>query len=329
MASTELPIITLDPDAGESFREDLKNALSGAGAFYLKAPEIVSSGFSLLARAKELFALEEDTKKEFLLDKKDNFSGYSLLKNKRDHREQYHLFTGIGNSLDHPLALMKKPNLPPHALSSEWKDSVEAYMDKMVLLARFLLVALLGQENSLVDTQTTGAQSYSLLKLIHYLARQESETNVTGTPEHIDWSYLTLVMQDEMPGLSLWLEQKGCWVDVEMIDDCIIVLAGELLELVTRNQVRACPHRVILPASVQERFSAPFFYCPDLDCDLEFIDSPSEDNPSRLPKSLNDNPHVHRVFNLDEVDGSIGFGATEFNRKDRGRWCYKPSCCRK
>lgn len=329
----DLPDHRLDSQSGSQFEERLRQACSGIGAFQLRAPQLVKISDSLLDRARTFFALPFDEKQDLLMDKAQGiYTGYSVLKNDRDWREQYHLLMNqgesIGKSTGKSIAryeALKSAPLLPSSLPSEWIESVELYISTCHDLVHNLFTILTNSLDDSIDSGSShGEHSYSLLKLINYL-EPSLVTERLGTPPHIDWSWLTLVTQDRAPGLMI-MSCHGDWIDVSIEEDCFIVLVGELLEVATSGIYRAAPHRVILPTEVRSRLSAPFFFCPDLSSTVQVAMKARSFNPQ--PSFYQDEPeHIHRVFDCQEVDGDFHFGASEYNRKVLGRWCYRADCC--
>ena len=88
--------------------------------------------------------------------------------------------------------------------------------------------------------------------------------NEFGIAPHTDTSFMTLLAQNRIPGLSIRLP-TGRWVDAPAIDGAFLVNGGDLLRRWTNDRFLATPHRV-LNRSGQERYAIPFFF----DCAAEF-----------------------------------------------------------
>ncbi len=308
-----------DALAGEEFFEQLRSNLSSRGAVIIRDSKFNLMTERLLQCIHELFSLSQEEKDRNRLDKsKGIYSGFSALASERDFREQFHLF--IGFHKDDHVSDLKAPNVCPSSLaspSSPWSECVSEHMEFMQELGESFLNALMDQEWH----RGQGSQSYSLLKMIKY-----SRTGFgarSGTPPHIDWSYLTLVCQDSNPGLEI-LDSAGTWETIKLEPDSLLVIVGELLELASAGRYPAVPHRFKITEALQERVSAPFFLSPDLDQVVPWTEK-TDGHERNLAESVE---HVHRVFAPGEVSGPIQFGASEVNRKVAGRWCYRPGCCR-
>ncbi|MCA9817989.1 MAG: isopenicillin N synthase family oxygenase [Cyanobacteria bacterium HKST-UBA01] len=302
-------------EAAGSFLEEVNEALTKYSAFLLSSKHCKPFSTSILSTARELFALPEWQKANFrLLKKEGSYTGYSLLKNQRDAREQFHIYAGGAV----PQGDLRAPNKIPEGLSPDGKKSLAAYFEEMHRLGAFLSARYRGPE---FPTDAYDS-SYCLLKLIKYGGiASEADTSITGTPAHADWSWITIVSQDPVEGLQI-ASSDGQWQDLITEPGDFLVLAGELLSLATREAIRPAAHRVVMPDSVTERVSAPFFYTPLLSSLLS-PDSSLSESQRQWP----DGDHIHRVFRPKEVDGEISFLSAERFRKLDNRWCYQPSCC--
>jgi isopenicillin N synthase-like dioxygenase len=110
---------------------------------------------------------------------------------------------------------------------------------------------------------------------------------------HVDFSTLTILYQDDMPG-GLQVHRRGVgWIDVPAIPGSYVVNLGDLMGRWTNDQWVATPHRVINPPREQamtERYSLPFFHLPNHDAIIEPIPTcVSDDTPAKyLPVSAGD-----------------------------------------
>jgi isopenicillin N synthase-like dioxygenase len=148
---------------------------------------------------------------------------------------------------------------------------------------------------------------YLLMKMICY-----HPGNRLGVAPHCDWSWLTVVHQDDAGGLEQQNE-NGDWVEVT---EPVSVSYGELAEIATGGALRAMPHRVLNRSTTQSRISVPVFICPALEGTVVSRSIPFREG----------NGHVHRVRNPGEVWGDFCFGESEWRRKGEGRWCWRGAC---
>jgi isopenicillin N synthase-like dioxygenase len=91
-------------------------------------------------------------------------------------------------------------------------------------------------------------------------------TGHLGVNHHTDAGALTLLLQDEQPGLEVF--RDGRWHLVEPRNDALVVNIGDIIQVWSNDRYRASLHRVMANATAQ-RFSAPFFFNPAYDMDYE------------------------------------------------------------
>jgi isopenicillin N synthase-like dioxygenase len=85
------------------------------------------------------------------------------------------------------------------------------------------------------------------------------ETGHLGVNHHTDAGALTLLLQDEQPGLEVF--KDGAWHLVQPRSDALVVNIGDIVQVWSNDQYRASLHRVTANET-NDRFSAPFFFNP-------------------------------------------------------------------
>ncbi len=80
-----------------------------------------------------------------------------------------------------------------------------------------------------------------------------------GVNPHTDAGALTLLLQDEQPGLEVL--HDGTWQLVEPRSDALVVNIGDIVQVWSNDRYRAALHRGLVSPDV-ERYSAPFFFNP-------------------------------------------------------------------
>jgi isopenicillin N synthase-like dioxygenase len=80
-----------------------------------------------------------------------------------------------------------------------------------------------------------------------------------GVNPHTDAGALTLLLQDEQPGLEVL--HDGEWRLVEPRSDALVVNIGDIVQVWSNDRYAAALHRGLVAAEA-ERFSAPFFFNP-------------------------------------------------------------------
>ena len=102
------------------------------------------------------------------------------------------------------------------------------------------------------------------LRMSHYPRQDVVQDNEFGLAPHTDTSFMTMLAQNDVPGLSIRLP-NGNWLDAPEMPGSILVNGGDLLRRWTNERFLATPHRVI-NRSGQERYAIPFF----MDCDYDW-----------------------------------------------------------
>jgi isopenicillin N synthase-like dioxygenase len=98
----------------------------------------------------------------------------------------------------------------------------------------------------------------SFLRLNYYPKCPAPATH-QGVNPHTDSGVLTLLLQDEQPGLEVL--RRGEWWLVEPIREALVVNIGDIVQVWSNDLYEAPLHRV-LASSRAERFSVPFFLNP-------------------------------------------------------------------
>jgi isopenicillin N synthase-like dioxygenase len=80
-----------------------------------------------------------------------------------------------------------------------------------------------------------------------------------GVNPHTDSGALTLLLQDEQPGLEVF--HDGEWRLVEPREDALVVNIGDIVQVWSNTRYKAALHRGLASADA-DRFSAPFFFNP-------------------------------------------------------------------
>ncbi|HEY5658498.1 MAG TPA: 2OG-Fe(II) oxygenase family protein [Myxococcota bacterium] len=83
-----------------------------------------------------------------------------------------------------------------------------------------------------------------------------------GVNHHTDAGALTLLLQDDVPGLEV--HREGRWHLVEPRSDALVINIGDIVQVWSNDRYRAALHRVRASAD-RVRYSAPFFFNPAYD----------------------------------------------------------------
>ena len=90
-------------------------------------------------------------------------------------------------------------------------------------------------------------------------ASDASTAGHLGVNAHTDSGALTLLLQDDQPGLEVF--HDGAWQLVEPRRDALVVNIGDIVQVWSNDRYTAALHRGLVSANAA-RFSAPFFFNP-------------------------------------------------------------------
>ena len=298
-ALEEIPIIDIGP-----FLAGQPGALQEAGAAIRHAMEdigfyfIINHGIeqALVDRtfeaAKRFHDLPLDEKMALHFD--ENSIGYmplagsTMRSSSLNANNKPNLYEGlfIKRDLppDHPDVIAKRPfrgvNHWPSNLPGFREDAL-AYASAMEGLARRLLplyAVALDLPHDWFD-RAFSDPVFTLL-LLHYPRQDVVEDNEFGFAPHTDTSFMTLLAQNELPGLSIRLP-NGRWVDAPAVEGSFLVNGGDIMRRWVNERFLATPHQVI-NKSGRERYAIPYF----IDCNYDWLMTcpdtcNSGDNPPR------------------------------------------------
>lgn len=261
--TVSVPVIDIARLDSDATLEELHLACRDWGFFQVENHGIHASVTTALARAMRAFFKQAPEQKQRILRTRENPWGYydkELTKNVRDWKEVYDYGPADGKRL-----------VPqwPEALPS-FRPAVEAYSRACEGLAFRLLGAIstnLGLPPGHL-AQWFGEEHTSFLRLNHYpvcpapAAPAGLETVAAGhlgINFHTDAGALTLLLQDEQPGLEVF--RDGHWYLVEPRAGALVINIGDIVQVWSNDLYKAALHRVIV-SNEKPRFSAPWFFNP-------------------------------------------------------------------
>ncbi|PWA75999.1 2-oxoglutarate (2OG) and Fe(II)-dependent oxygenase superfamily protein [Artemisia annua] len=99
-----------------------------------------------------------------------------------------------------------------------------------------------------------------------------------GLPGHTDLNLITILLQDDVPGLQVL--KDGKWVAVDPVPNTFIINIGDQIQVLSNDKYKSILHRAVVNCD-KERISIPTFYCPSRDAVIspapEFV---TEDQPA-------------------------------------------------
>ncbi|KAK7836494.1 protein DMR6-LIKE OXYGENASE 2 [Quercus suber] len=174
------------------------------------------------------------------------------------------------------------PSNPP-----SFREDVAEYCTSVRGLVLRLLGAIsesLGLERDCIE-KALGKQGQHMA-LNYYPPCPQPELTY-GLPGHTDPNLITILLQDDVPGLQVL--RNGKWIAVNPIPNTFIVNIGDQMQVLSNDQYKSVLHRAVVNCN-KERISIPTFYCPSNDA----LIGPAKD--------LIDNTHpaVYRNFTYAE-----------------------------
>ncbi len=281
MSAATLPVVDIAPmlggadpggrerDARERVAADIGQACRAHGFFYIAGHGIDDALQARLRDAsRRFFALPEaDRMRMEMLHGGRAWRGYfpvggELTSGRPDLKEGLYFGTELP-----PDDARVRAGWPLHG-ANLWPAEVPAlraavldYMAAASRAAQAVLAAValsLGLEEDWFRRHYT-ADPTVLFRVFRY-PPQPAADDGWGVGEHTDYGLLTLLRQDDVPGLQVRTPQG--WLDAPPLPGTLVCNIGDMLDRLTGGTYRSTPHRV-RNASGRERFSFPLFFDPD------------------------------------------------------------------
>ncbi|XP_031493945.1 protein DMR6-LIKE OXYGENASE 2-like [Nymphaea colorata] len=148
------------------------------------------------------------------------------------------------------------------AQPSNFRKITSEYCTKVRELALALLEALsesLGLEPDYMN-KALGKQGQHMA--INYYPPCPEPELTYGLPGHTDPNALTVLLQDDVPGLQVL--RDGKWVQVNPIPKALVINIGDQIQVLSNGVYKSVLHRAVVNTD-KERISIPTFYCPSPD----------------------------------------------------------------
>ncbi len=271
-------------DAAAEVAAELRQACHDPGFVYLTGHGIDPAlEAELWDVSRAFFALPANEREAMAIEHSPAFRGYTILGDERtggvsDWRDQLDL----GPEQDAPTVdvtpawlRLRGPNQWPISLPG-MQSTVLAWMAQVEELGLTALRALavgLGQPiDQFDDGFLTGSDVH--VKIIRYPAQPTEADTGQGVGLHHDSGLLTFILQDEVGGLQVQMEER--LVDVDPVPGTYVMNLGEMLQRATSGYLKATPHRVQSPPPGRERLSIAFFFNPRFESRFEPVALPPE-----------------------------------------------------
>jgi isopenicillin N synthase-like dioxygenase len=263
MSTDSLPVINIADLERADTRRAIETACRDWGFFQVVGHGIDEHLMAALRQQMCSFFAQPLTVKREILRTADNPWGFfdrELTKHTPDWKQVYDYGPSDGGVIEAQW---------PAALPA-FKPVIQAFYDACDALALRILRAIsvnLGMSTMSLDAYFRPVHT-SFLRLNYYPkcpapARPAdlsmAATGHLGVNHHTDAGAITLLLQDEQPGLEILHE--GAWQLVEPRPDALVVNIGDIVQVWSNDRYVAALHRGLVNADT-ERFSAPFFFNP-------------------------------------------------------------------
>lgn len=189
-------------------------------------------------------------------------------------------------STDHPDVIAGKRFRP----ANQWpaglpgfREACVEYCAAMERLAKHMLPVYAAALDLPADFFAAAfAEPMYTLRLSHYPPVEEYATDEFGIAPHTDTSFLTLLAQNEVPGLEI-RRPDGGWIEAPVVPGAFVVNSGDLQRRWTNGRFLSTPHRAI-NRSRRDRYAIPFFFDCQADHVIECLPScTGPGNPPQYP----------------------------------------------
>ena len=263
MSTETLPVIDISDLQSTAARRAIDEACRDWGFFQIVGHGIDESAMAALRREmRAFFALPLSAKHAIMRTAENPWGFYDreLTKHTRDWKQIYDYGPPDGAAL--------VPQLPRER--PEFEGTIARFYAECDGLALQLMEVIAGNlgmpRNALTPCFRPGHTSF--LRLNYYppcpaparpAGLSMAREGHLGVNQHTDAGALTLLLQDEQPGLEVFHENE--WHLVEPRRDALVVNIGDIVQVWSNDRYTAALHRGLVSAEA-ERFSAPFFFNP-------------------------------------------------------------------
>lgn len=255
MQTDTIPVIDIQALNSPGTRALLDTACRDWGFFQVTNHGISGNAIDALTGAMhQLFAQPADVKRQISRTHENpwGFFDRELTKNTLDCKEVY----DYGPAADDVIRPQWPQGIP------NFQQAVRTYYQACEVLAYRLLAAIssnLGMSPGYLS-RGFGPTHSSFLRLNYYPSQPHADAGRFGVNHHTDAGALTVLLQDDQPGLEVFRNDE--WHLVEPRRDALVINIGDIVQVWSNDNYRAALHRVVTNAA-NDRYSVPFFFNPD------------------------------------------------------------------
>lgn len=263
---------------------NLKLALMSHGFFTITdhgiPDEVLEKSYKL---SKDFFSLSETVKNNYAHPEKAGARGYTPYGKETavgeitaDLKEFWHHGPSVDDSFDTRIL----ENIQVSEVE-DFNNQFDALFNELNILGMKVLssiAVILGKHSSFFDSWAM--KGNSILRLIHYPPVQD-KSNILRARAHEDINLITLLVGAEESGLEVQ-NPEGEWIPIAAKSKSIVCNIGDMMQLVTRSQLKSTSHRVVDHNAVTSvsRYSMPFFLHPSPEIELCSIVDDSDESIS-------------------------------------------------
>lgn len=274
MKNETIPVIDIRQLKSQATLATLDRACRDWGFFQVTNHGIEEDTIAKLNDAMHAFFIQPSVLKREISRTRDNPWGFfdrELTKNTRDWKEVY----DFGRSEEDIIRPQWPKDIP------NFRYAVQNYFRACELLSYRLLAAIssnLGMSPGFLS-RGFGPSHSSFLRLNYYPVCPNPGNGHLGVNHHTDAGALTLLLQDNQPGLEVFRNNE--WHLVEPRRDALVINLGDIAQVWSNDQYCASLHRVVANAK-NARYSVPFFFNPEYRTNYAPVPTTiSDDQPAR------------------------------------------------
>jgi isopenicillin N synthase-like dioxygenase len=250
----------------------IKNALIHQGFFYVTNHGVSSTDLQLFLNESKRFFRDVPMEEKKRIKRKDSVvsNGYIAIgvENLDDTRPgSVDVKEALDICVSDPHPLYAHNQWPDEKYVPNWKENVfyfiETFQKVGVALTRAFSL-MMGEKEDFFSRYYDQHQS-TAARFIRYPPRREDSPMGCGC--HSDYGTLTILLQDDIGGLQVLLNNQ--WVDAVPIKDTLVINVGDCTEYMSNGILKATKHRVINKSTTQERFVSVLFFEPNIDMPIE------------------------------------------------------------
>lgn len=274
-AALHIPTIDLgggfdDPAARARIGADIHRACRETGFFYVVGHGVPQALMDAqIAETRRFFAQPDAAKRALDIALSSCRRGYEGTDSQvldpgspADLKESFMLGRDLPG--DHPYV---RAGVPMHG-ASQWpaalpgfRAQMEAYGTAMIGLGRRLMAALASSLDLPADHFAAGlAEPQAGVRLLRYPPQPGAlASNRIGAGAHSDWGSITILLQDDLPGLEV-RNADGDWILATPMRGSFVINIGQMIERFTAGLYRANLHRVRNDDGARARHSCATFF---------------------------------------------------------------------